>query len=56
MTLAEHLIDIIQLCSVVNSSVYLCLYLNHFPFSLLPYCSKAINTILKKMVPSIIQN
>jgi len=41
--------------SRVTVSVYLCLYLNHSPFSFLPYCSEAKNTFLKKMMASMIQ-
>ena len=55
MTLTPCVIDIIRLLGQVIVSVYLRLCLNQSPFSLVPFCSKAKNTMSKKMIASMIQ-
>jgi len=55
MTLTPCLSDIVGRFSQVIVFMYLRSCLNHLSFSLVPYCSKAINKMLKKMVASMIQ-
>jgi len=55
MRLTPWLIDIIQSLSRDIISVQLHLCLNHLCFSLVPYSRKAKNTMLKKMIASMIQ-